>query len=88
MPVNDLYGGVGKDEFIEGITAEEAAQVVAVNTPYYLPRFKRMSQSGARVSWNWPAFLLTPCWLLYRKNLLSGSLTLLVLGSPVRCCLC
>lgn len=77
MPVNDPYGGVGKDEPIEEVTAEEAAQVVAVNTQYYLPKFKKMSHNGARVSWNWPAFLITPCWLLYRKNLLSGILTLI-----------
>ena len=76
MPVNDPYGGVGRDESIEDVTADEAVQVIAVNSQYYLPRFKRMSQNGSRVSWNWPAFLITPCWLLYRKNLLAGILTL------------
>ncbi len=77
MPVMDPYGGVGRDEQIEEVTADEAAQVITVNPQYYLPRFKKMSQHGTKISWNWPAFLITPCWLLYRKNLLSGILTLL-----------
>jgi len=34
---------------------------------YYLERFRRFQNNGAYVSWNWPAFLVTTYWLLYRK---------------------
>ena len=36
------------------------------NTEYYLTRFRRL-QSGASMSWHWPAFFITSFWLLYRK---------------------
>ena len=49
---------------------------MTVNTTYYLPRFKHISQ-GKKASWNWPAFLITPYWLMYRKNYLAGALVLL-----------
>ncbi|MGI6264135.1 MAG: RING finger protein [Acutalibacteraceae bacterium] len=71
----DPYGGVSPDEMIDGVPASELAAFVNTNTPYYLPRFKRM-QGGSRISWNWAAFLLTPYWLLYRKQYLSGLLVL------------
>lgn len=37
------------------------------NTEYYLTRFREQHASGRRSLWNWPAFLLTFYWLLYRK---------------------
>lgn len=76
VPTVDPYGGVSPQETIEDIPAEEWLSFTAVNTAYYLPRFKRIAQ-GKKVSWNWPAFLLTPYWLMYRKNYLAGSLLLL-----------
>lgn len=76
MPVIDPYGGVDKNDCIEDATAEELFTYTAVNTPYYLPRFKRIA-NGKRVSWNWPAFLITPYWLMFRKNYLAGGLVLL-----------
>lgn len=76
-PVYDAMGGVPIGEDIEGVTAGELAQTVGVNTAYYIPRFHRISRSGSKVSWNWFAFLITPSWLVYRKNFLAGGLTLL-----------
>lgn len=77
-PVYDAMGGIPiKEEIEDGVTAGEVAQTVGVNTAYYVPRFHRISRSGSKVSWNWFAFLITPCWLVYRKNFLTGGLTLL-----------
>lgn len=77
-PVYDAMGGIPISEEIEdGVTAGEVAQTVGVNTAYYIPRFHRIRHSGSKVSWNWFAFLITPCWLVYRKNFLAGGLTLL-----------
>ena len=71
------YGGVDKDAVIAGVSAEDLAAVVVQNTPYYLPRFSKMDQTGKAVSFNWMAFLFTPYWLMFRKNYLFGALTLL-----------
>ena len=72
-PVYDAMGGIPiKEEIEDGVTAGEVAQTVGVNTAYYVPRFHRISRSGSKVSWNWFAFLITPCWLVYRKNFLTG----------------
>lgn len=72
----DPYGGVSPDEKIEDVPASELAAFVGNNTAYYLPRFKKMSRTGSKCSWNWAAFLLAPYWLLYRKNYLAGILML------------
>lgn len=76
-PVIDTFGGVPRDEVIEDATAEEIHQLVGVNTTYYLPRFSKMSKTGSKISWNWAAFFIPPCWLLFRKNLFTGLLVLL-----------
>ena len=52
---------------------EDMASVTGMNSAYYVPRFvRKMSKGGSKCSWNWPAFLLTPYWLLYRKNYWMG----------------
>ena len=47
--------------------------IVAVNTQYYIPRFRKI-QTGFTYEWNWAAFLLGPLWLFYRKQYLLGGL--------------
>ena len=71
------FGGVPKDDVISGVSAEDLAAVVDQNTTYYLPRFSKMEREGRALSFNWAAFLLTPYWLMFRKNYLFGTLTLL-----------
>lgn len=69
----DPLGGVPRDEEFEGgVTAEELAVSVGSNATYYLPRFRRIKQ-GRTIQWNWAAFLITPYWLLYRKQYLAGT---------------
>lgn len=72
MPTIDPCGGVPKEETIEGVSVEDMASVTGMNSAYYVPRFYKMSKGGSKCSWNWPAFLLTPYWLLYRKNYWMG----------------
>ncbi len=72
----DPLGGISPDEEIGGFRAEQLAELVGSNAAYYLPRFQKMSRGGSKISWNWAAFLLPCNWLLYRKNLLWGGLSL------------
>lgn len=72
----DPLGGVPRDEEISGFRAEQLAELVGNNAAYYLPRFRKMSRDGSKISWNWAAFLIPCNWLLYRKNLLWGGLSL------------
>lgn len=75
--MGDPYGGVSPEEEIEEVPASQLAAFVGANTAYYLPRFQKISRTGSKCSWNWAAFLLTPYWLLYRKNYLTGALMLI-----------
>ncbi len=70
----DPLGGVAHNEpFDEDVTAEDLAVAVGGNTAYYLPRFQKI-RDGHTVQWNWAAFWITPYWLLYRKQYVSGIL--------------
>lgn len=77
MPVFDPYGGVPHEETIEDVSAEDLVTFTGSNSAYYLPKFYKMSRGGSKCVWNWASFFLTPYWLLYRKNFLSGILVLL-----------
>lgn len=50
------------------LTDDEAREAVIGdrNTSYYLERFERLAH-GQGGGWNWPAFLVTWYWMLYRK---------------------
>lgn len=66
---------VPDDADLNGISADEFRQFVGQNAHYYLPRFLKMAKTNSTVSWNWPAFLLTPYWLWYRKQYFAGAIT-------------
>ncbi|MBQ9964304.1 MAG: hypothetical protein IJP14_04210 [Clostridia bacterium] len=70
----DPYGGVPRTETIDGVPVDTVAQMLGPNSAYYLPRFYNMTHGGSKVSWNWAAFLFSYNWLLYRKNMLFGSI--------------
>lgn len=75
-PMRDPYGGVEHDAMIEeDVSASDAVAYTAVNSHYYLPRFRNIA-AGNKFSWNWAAFLLYPYWLLYRKSFLAGFIVL------------
>ena len=77
IPTRDPYGGVAPETEIDGVSAEDIASYVGNNSHYYLPRFQSIA-AGRRVSWNWSAFLFTSYWLMYRKNYLTGIITLII----------
>lgn len=72
------YAGFSPDDRIQEETIADLAAVVQTNTPYYLPKFRSLSQKNAKLSWNWAAFLIPSYWLLFRKQYLLGSLLLLL----------
>lgn len=65
-------------EKMDGIATEDLANVVSINTSYYIPRFRRMDQ-GESGGWNWAAFLLSPYWLFYRKQYGLGAIYFTIL---------
>lgn len=75
--VIDPYGGVSPDEEIDGVKAAELATFAGSNSAYYLPKFQKMEQNNSKCSWNWAAFLLTPYWLLFRKQYIAGMIALI-----------
>ena len=77
-PMQDPFGGVARDEMLaEDVSAADAVAFTAVNSHYYLPRFRNIA-NGNKFSWNWAAFLLTPYWLLYRKSFIAGFTALFI----------
>ncbi len=61
---NVTYGDVIDDDVI-GLVGEK-------NTQYYVKNFNDMKQLNKKTSWNWPAFLVAPAWLFYRKMYIYG----------------
>ena len=49
---------------------------IGPNHGFYLPKFQQFDEEGARPGWNWPAFVVTGPWLLYRKMIGLGILYL------------
>jgi hypothetical protein len=42
-------------------------RLIGTKAEYYLPKFQVMKSQNKITSWNWPAFLVTPYWMIYRK---------------------
>lgn len=51
-------------------------QMIGQNQEYYVNKFQIMKATGGKASWNWPAFLVTPFWLFYRRMYLYGGIYL------------
>jgi len=80
MPLNPYttpFGGVAPDEEIDGVPAKDLAIFVGKNSHYFLPRFKQISQTKAKIV-NWSAFLFEGGYFLYRKMYGLGILFLLL----------
>ena len=62
-------------------------QLVGTKTEYYIPKFQELKARNTQASWNWPAFLVTPCWMIYLKmygygaTVLAISFVLSLIGS-------
>ena len=45
----------------------DVQQLIGTKTEYYIPKFQMLKSEDKSASWNWPAFLVTPYWMMYRK---------------------
>jgi hypothetical protein len=67
------------------VTPDEMRLFADRNASYYLGNFGRFSVAGVDrfiVTWNWPAFLFTFFWMLYRKMYLAAGITFLIWWLP------
>lgn len=47
-------------------------QLIGPQADYYVCKFHELKMQNKKTSWNWPAFLVTPYWLMYRKMYAYG----------------
>ena len=79
-PMIDPLGGVDPSSAVDGQPVLDVATMVAVNTPWYRPRFDRFRRTDnkKKVSWNWSAFFFPSYWLFWRKCYGAGIIALSV----------
>ena len=65
-------------KYVQPLTEEETDSLIGTHADYYKSRFKEMDRSGLKEAWNWPAFLITPCWLMYRKMYGLGAAVIVI----------
>lgn len=53
------YQGVGLDSDLQ--------KLIGTKYEYYIPKFQELTNQNKQTSWNWPAFLVTPYWMIYRR---------------------
>ena len=58
-----------------GIDAD-IQMLIGVKLEYYIPKFQEMSVQNKKNTWNWPAFLVAPYWMIYRKMYAYGAAVL------------
>jgi|BioPla2DNA2_1021312.scaffolds.fasta_scaffold00279_28 ribosomal protein L40E len=67
IDLGDRYCGLDPKEEIEGVTVEELADFIGTNTYYYLPLFKRMSETGRKWSLNASCLFFSDYYFANRK---------------------
>lgn len=50
----------------------EIVFLIGTNAEYYTEAFSRIQNKDEYRVWNWPAFLITPFWMMYRKIYIPG----------------
>ncbi len=65
-------------KLLEEFDEEIIRLYVQSNADYYLAKWKLMSASGSKISWNWPAFFFSANWLGYRKMYLYAFIYILL----------
>ena len=75
--LDDPYCGFDPASDIGGATVSEMSSYVDTNTFYFLPLFKRMNDTGHRLSWNFSAMLFPVSYFAYRKMYLYSFVALL-----------
>ncbi|HHX57088.1 MAG TPA: hypothetical protein GX710_03635 [Clostridiales bacterium] len=67
LNLGDRFCGFNPKEEIEGVTVEELADFIGTNTYYYLPLFKRMSETGKKWSLNASCLFFSDFYFANRK---------------------
>lgn len=60
------------NDVIDGIPAMDLAFFVKSNVARFLPKFKKMSDGGKKISWNWSAFFFGGLYYMFRKMYAQG----------------
>ncbi|MGN1482076.1 RING finger protein [Porcipelethomonas sp.] len=75
---NDKYCGMNPDEEFDDVKLSEAAEFVGSNRMYYLPLFKRMKETGKKISMNVICFLFPQFYFANRKMWAEALLSIAV----------
>lgn len=75
---DSIYAAPASDTSVAPEGDLMAAYLGPKNANYYLDRFQQFEGGGGSASWNWPAFLVSSIWLLYRKMWLNALLYMFI----------
>lgn len=65
---SQTYGQYSGNGYSNPVTIDsDVVQLIGTKSEYYVPKFQEMKQQNKKTSWNWPAFLVSPYWFIYRK---------------------
>lgn len=64
---NNTYGQQNHYSQTFSAIDEDVIILVGKKQEYYIPKFQEMKTQNTKASWNWPAFLFSMYWCLYRK---------------------
>lgn len=67
---------ISPTETLDGNTVGDTAEYVRIGTERYIPKFYGLEKTGKKLSWNWAAFIFSPCWFFYRKLYAVGGILL------------
>lgn len=63
---------------------EDMVSFIQDNEQTYMDKFEKMKDENKPYSWNWAAFLVSPCWFVYRKMYALG-IGVMVLKILLKC---
>lgn len=61
------YSANGYNAYQGASLDADLQQLIGTKTEYYTPKFQELKNMNKQTSWNWPAFLVAPYWMIYRK---------------------
>lgn len=57
----------GYNAYQDPAVEPDLQRLIGTKTEYYIPKFQELRNQQKNTSWNWPAFLVAPYWMIYRK---------------------
>lgn len=80
----DHFGGINpKTDIGDGITADEAKDIIGANSHIFIPKFAKLTKQN-KASFNWFAFFFPHAWFLSRKMYNIGAIiTTILLASEI-----